>query len=200
MYPERYRLADVTASVLAALERRRPAFAAWSPEVEQELRAAATQTLSDIGRQFSEVAADAPYWTRLEGVVQQVALPRYLHEAKAQHAFERGGYGLWRGGDLVSRAAYAALGLVLALAVWRAAFVPKWLELLPLALVLFGPLIPDLQIGSARRRYGKSLDAIVAAMREEQQHLDVYQPLLKATESPDPPEPAAPRARKKERT
>jgi hypothetical protein len=176
----------VTAAVLAALERRRPAFDAWSTDVEAQLLAAAEGTLAQMGRQFAEIAADPAYWTRVESVVRGVVVPRYLQVAKPQHALERSGYGLWRGGDLVSRAGYGALGLVLALIIWRAAFVPKWLELLPVALVLFGPLIPDLQISTSKRRYGKALDGIVSAMSEEQSHRDAYQPLSESPEELPP--------------
>jgi hypothetical protein len=177
VYPDRYHLPEVTAAVLAALERRRPGFEAWSPAVEAQLAEAAEQVLADMGKQFSEVAVDPAYWGRVESVIRGVALPRYLRVARAQHALERSGYGLWRGGDVVSRVSYGALGLVLAIIVWRAAFLPKWLELLPLALVLFGPLLPDIQSAAARRRYARALDEIIAAMRAEQQHVDTYRPL-----------------------
>src|SRR5689334_8003687 len=50
VYPSRYRLPEVTAAVLAALERRRPGFAEWSSEVEAQLSAAADAALRDVGR------------------------------------------------------------------------------------------------------------------------------------------------------
>jgi hypothetical protein len=182
VYPDRYHLPEVTAAVLAALERRRPGFEAWSSAVEAQLTEAAEQALAEIGRQFSEVAVDPAYWERVESVTRTVALPRYFQIARTQHALERSGYGLWRGGDLTARIGYGALGAVLALILWRAAFLPRWLELLPLALVLFGPLLPDVQISSARRRYARALDGIIAAAREEQQHVETYRPLSELSE------------------
>ncbi len=194
VYPDRYRPPEVTAAVLAALERRRPGFDAWSPTVEAQLAQAAEEALAEIGKQFAEVAADPAYWTRMESIIRGVVLPRYLLVAREHHALERRGYGLWRGGDALSRVAYGALGLVLALVVWRAAFLPKWLELLPLALLLFGPLIPDVQISTARRRYAKALDALLDAVRAEQAHVDTYRPLSELAEGgvPSPPKKERP--------
>ncbi len=185
MYPARFRLPQVTEHVLALLERRRPGFGEWKPEVEAQLEAEARQALGDVGRQFSEVAVDPGYWQRLERSVFKVALPRYFQLAREHHALQRRKYGLWRGGDLVSRAAYTAAGILLAIVI-AVTPIPNWMEPLPIALILFGPFLPDMQEWSAERRYRGKLGTLVQEMEGEQQQLEAYRSLE------DIPAPIAP--------
>lgn len=177
MYPARYQLPELTAQVLAALERRREGFAEWSAQAEATLTDAAREVLREAGAQFAEVAEDPAYWQWVEHTVLTVALPRYFLLAKEQGALERQKYGLWRGGDLLSRAAYAGVGLISAAIVWRTGL-PKLLEPLPLSLFIGGPLLPDLQVWFARRRYAKKQSALVADMAQEAARRSEYQPLF----------------------
>lgn len=176
MYPARFRLPQVTEHVLALLERRRPGYGEWGPEVEAQLEAEARQALGDVGRQFSEVAVDPGYWERLERSVFKVALPRYFQLAREHHALQRRKYGLWRGGDLVSRAAYTATGILAAVVV-AVTPIPNWMEPLPVALILFGPFLPDMQEWFAERRYRGKLATLVREMEGEQKQLEAYRPL-----------------------
>ncbi|MFZ5469511.1 MAG: hypothetical protein ACOZIN_08750 [Myxococcota bacterium] len=191
VYPIHFRLSQVTQGVIAALERRRPAFAEWSAEAESQLEAAARATLQEMGRQFSEVADDAPYWNRVGESVMAIAVPRYLRLAKEQYLVEKNRYGLWRGGDLIGRAAYAGAGLLLATVIWRLG-VPKWLELFPLLLVMFGPMVPDAQVWFARRQYAGKLHHLVEEMNAEQVHFDAYRPLSSVAEASVPSAPVNP--------
>lgn len=187
MYPDRYRLPQVTEHVVALLERRRPGFGAWGEEVEGGLLAEARQALEEVGRQFAELAEDTGYWQRLERSVLSVALPRYLRLAREHHELQRRGYGLWRGGDLVSRAVYTLAGLVAAVVIARTP-IPDWLEPLAFALVLLGPFLPDMQEGYYERRYRRRLVELVVDMRAEQQQLEAYRPLEEALpQSSEPP-------------
>ncbi len=176
VYPTRYQLPELTAHLVALLERRRAALERWDDAAEASLRQEAATALDEARRQFLEVVDDRAYWERTQAALQTVALPRYFKLARAQHELEARGYGAWRGGDVLSRAIYAAVGLVTAALVWRTA-IPDWLEPLPLALFLFGPLIPDVQEGSAKRRYRKALAALVEEMKQEQTDRHAYQPL-----------------------
>lgn len=176
VYPSRYQLPELTAHLVALLERRRAALEAWDAKVEQALVDEAKAALDEAGRQFREVADDAAYWQRTEKALLEVALPRYFRVAKEQHAQELANFGLWRGGDLLARGAYALGGLVVGAFVWR--FTPfKWLEPLPILFFLFGPLIPDGQVAVAKRRYAQALNALVEDMRHEQADRGAYQPL-----------------------
>ena len=182
MYPNRYRLAELTEHVVALLERRREGFAEWNTDTEAKLTAAATEALEEAGRQFAEVADDKPYWARLEHTVLTAVLPRYFQAAKAEHELEKNKFNLWRGGDFISRVAYGGVGLVAALIVWRTA-IPDYLEPLPLAFFIGGPLLPDLQIWFARRRYRKVLAQVIESMREEDSARQQYQPLMEGMPS-----------------
>ncbi|HZI06423.1 MAG TPA: hypothetical protein VEZ71_20495 [Archangium sp.] len=176
MYPDRFRLPQVTEHMLTWLERRRPGFGEWDGEVEARLRAEARLALADVAGRFAEVAEDPGYWARLEHSVFTVALPRYFQLAREHHALQRRKYGVWRGGDLLSRAAYTGAGIVAALVI---AFtrVPNWLEPLPFALILFGPFLPDMQESFYERRYRRQLGTLVRDMGVEQQQLEAYRPL-----------------------
>ena len=179
MYPNRYQLPQLTAHVLAALERRRLGYPEWSPEAEASLAEEARTVLAEAGRQFAEVADDKPYWQRLEQLVLTVVLPRYFQAARAEHQLEKNRYGLWRGGDLISRVTYAAAGLVVAAVVWRTA-IPHWIEPLPLGFFVGGPVLPDLQIWFAKRRYAAKLAALVEDMRDEAAARALYRPLMES--------------------
>ncbi|WNG37270.1 hypothetical protein F0U60_28955 [Archangium minus] len=176
MYPDRFRLPQVTEHVLAWLERRRPGFGEWDAEVEAQLSAEARLALADVSRRFAEVAEDPGYWERLARSIFTVALPRYFQLAREHHALQRRKYGLWRGGDLLSRAVYTGGGLVVAVVI-ALSRVPDWLEPLPLAFVLFGPFLPDMQESFYERRYRRQLATLVREMGVEQQQLEAYRPL-----------------------
>ncbi|WP_375765101.1 hypothetical protein NR798_25635 [Archangium gephyra] len=182
MYPDRFRLPQVTEHVLTWLERRRPGFGAWDGEVEAQLMAEARLALADVSRRFAEVAVDPGYWARLERSIFTVALPRYFQLAREHHALQRVRYGVWRGGDLLSRAVYTGAGIAAAVVVAITA-VPDWLEPLPFALILFGPFLPDMQESFYERRYRRQLATLVQDMGVEQQQLETYRPL----DEPVPP-------------
>ena len=105
-----------------------------------------------------------------------MALPRYLQLAREHHALQRRKYGVWRGGDLLSRAAYTGSGIVAAVVI-ALTRVPDWLEPLPFALILFGPFLPDMQESFHERRYRRQLTTLVRDMGVEQQQLEAYRPL-----------------------
>jgi len=176
VYPDRFRLPQVTEHVLAWLERRRPGFSEWSGEVEAQLTAEARQALADVGRQFLEVAEDRGYWGRLEHSLFTVALPRYFQLAREHHALQRARYGLWRGGDVISRAAYMGGGLLAAVVI-AVTPIPNWMEPLPFLFILFGPFLPDMQEAFFERRYRKHLTTLVEEMQVEQRQLEAYRPL-----------------------
>ncbi len=182
MYPNRYRLGELTEHVLALLERRREGFAEWNAEAEAKLTQAATEALHEAGQQFSEIADDKPYWGRIEQTVLTAVLPRYFQAAKAEHELEKNKFNLWRGGDFMSRVAYGAVGLAGALVVWRTG-IPDIIEPLPVAFFVLGPLLPDLQILSAKRRYQKKLRAVTESMHEEDSAREQYRPLMEGMPS-----------------
>lgn len=177
MYPSRYRLQELTAHVVAALERRREGVTDWNADAEAKLTEEARTVLAEAGKQFAEVADDKAYWERTERTILSVALPRYFVLAKEEHAAAKDKYGIWRGGDLVSRVAYAIGGLVTSALVVRFGKI-VWLDVAPIAFFIGGPLLPDVQIWNAKRKYRNKLGALVEDMREEAEARDQYRPMM----------------------
>jgi hypothetical protein len=183
VYPDRYRLPQLTAHVLSLLEHRREGFETWNDEAEAKLTEVAREALAEAGRQFAEVADDKTYWSKLEQTVLTAVLPRYFRLAKEEHQLEQDKFHLWRGGDLISRVVYGSSGLIAAVIVWRTA-IPNYLEPLPLAFFVLGPLLPDLQVWFAKRKYTKKVGAIIEAMAEEAELREQYRPLMEGLPSP----------------
>lgn len=180
MYPSRYRLQELTAHVVAALERRREGYADWNEKAEAELTAEAEAVLEEAGKQFLEVADDKPYWERTTRTIRTAALPRYFQLAKEEHAAAKNKYGIWRGGDFVSRVTYAVGALVTSALVVRFGKI-VWLDVAPIAFFIGGPLLPDLQIWNARRKYRNRLTHLVEDMREEAEAREQYRPLMEGS-------------------
>jgi hypothetical protein len=176
MYPSRFQLQELSAHVLGLLERRREAIKTWDADAEEKLLVTAREALVEAGKQFAELADDKPYWAKVERAVLEVAVPRYFKIARDQLALEAQKYGVWRGGDLVSRIVIGAAGAVVGLVMART-MLPKAFELLPLFAVVFGPLVPDVQFWAARRRWAKQLQRLCAEMGDEQLQQERYRPL-----------------------
>ena len=195
----RYSLSELTAHLIGLLERRRTAFEIFDEEAEAALQKEATSALDVARAAFAEMADDPVYWERTERTVLTVALPRYLNLARAQHTLEHTAYGAWRGGDVLSRIAYAGMGLVTGIIVIRTA-IPDWLEPLPIGLFFGGPLLPDLHAWWAKRGYAKSLEKLVHDMADEQRDVREYQPLLAPEPAKSKSEPEPSSAKTPERT
>jgi len=179
MYPDRFRLPFLAGVLIAAAERRRPALGPWSSAVEAELSRSFETELDEVRRSFLETFEDPGWFARVEEKLRQVALPRYLAEARRQTELEQRGWGLWRGGDLVSRIVWGLGGFALGIFLVKAPFVPiptTW-DLLAFALLLGAPFVPDLQISLHRRRHRLALEAIVRDLEDAEAQLALYQPL-----------------------
>lgn len=193
MYPDRFRLPFLSGVLIAAAERRRPGLGPWSPQVEEQLRQAFQTELEDVRQSFLETFDDPAWFARIEEKIQEIALPRYLVEAKRETDLEQRGFGLWRGGDLVSRIVWGLGGFALGVFLVRAPFIPiptSW-DLLAFAMLLLCPFIPDAQIALHRRKHRLALQAIVEDLQDAEAKLELYQPLS----SPEPGTSALPAPR-----
>lgn len=178
MVPEKYRLENIGRFLLEAFERRRPALEAWTPAVGQELRAEAERELLQMERQCVELGVDdPPYWLRARGALDAVLLPRYAALAREELALSKRDYGLWRGGDLVARLAFAGVGLVLGGLAVAIPWIPVTEKWVPWALFVAGPFLPDAYFWWYRRRYRKRLEALVEDLARAGDSLDTYRPL-----------------------
>jgi hypothetical protein len=193
MLPEKYRLESIGRFLIDSFERRRPALQAWSPAVEESLRAESEQELQQMERQCVELGVDdPPYWLRVRGALQAVLLPRYAALAREEVALSRRDYGLWRGGDLLARLAFAGVGLVLGGLAVALPFIPVTEKWVPWALFVAGPFLPDAWFWWYRRRYRKRLQALVLDLGRAGDSLDTYRPLSelqRALGEPGSPQP-----------
>src|ERR1700760_1611226 len=162
MVPERYQLGAVGRFLLEQFELRRPGLKAVTPEVQAELRQQAEVEIAQMERQLHELGIDdQAYWQRARRVIDEILLPRYAKLAQAELDLAAREYGLWRGGDLVARAAYAGIGFVLGVLCVEIPYIPisvKWFPVIPF---VAGPFFPDLVVALHARRYRKKLEAIV---------------------------------------
>lgn len=182
MYSDRFSLAFVAGVLMAAAERRRPGLGAWSPAVREQLQQLFRDELASVKRSFFELFQDAEYWARLEKAVMGDVFPRYAAIAERQTALEQREYGVWRGGDLLARLAYAGVGLVVGGLMVKLPFIPipqTW-DFFAFLTMIGAPLIPDLQVGWHQRRYRKSIEAIMQEMAAAQQAQQIYEPLAAA--------------------
>jgi hypothetical protein len=178
MLPEKYRLESIGRFLIDSFERRRPALTAWSPAVDEELRAESEQELLQMERQCIELGVDdPPYWQRVRGALQAVLLPRYAALAREEVALSGRDYGLWRGGDLLARLAFAGSGLVLGGLAVAIPWIPVTEKWIPWALFVAGPFLPDVWFWWYRRRYRKRLEALVEDLGRAGDSLDTYRPL-----------------------
>src|SRR5437868_2029077 len=130
MVPGKFTLAAIGRYLLEAFERRRPAIATWDAQAEESLRADAKAALAEMQKQLHEMEMDdPPYWEKVADAVNKIVIPRYVALARAENARAARDYGMWRGGDIVARATFAAAGLVLGAAAVAIPWIPvteKW--------------------------------------------------------------------------
>ncbi|MFL5294389.1 MAG: hypothetical protein ACJ79U_22950 [Myxococcales bacterium] len=201
MVPSKYGLAAIGRHLVSLFEVRRPAVGRFDGEALGLFRREAEEALERMEQQSRELGFEDPkHWKRARDVVETVLLPRYLKLAKSENEAAAEEYGLWRGGDLVARGAFALAGLVLgALMVWIP-WIPVYEKWLPWALFVLGPFLPDAYLWWYRRKHEKKLDALVTDLAREGESLDAYRPLSEVHESfgvsgEDAESRAAPRVR-----
>jgi len=201
MVPSKYGLAAIGRHLVSLFEVRRPAVGRFDGEALGLFRREAEEALERMEQQSRELGFEDPkHWKRARHVVETVLLPRYLKLAKSENEAAAEEYGLWRGGDLVARGAFALAGLVLgALMVWIP-WIPVYEKWLPWALFVLGPFLPDAYLWWYRRKHEKKLDALVTDLAREGESLDAYRPLSEVHESlgvsgEDAESRAAPRVR-----
>jgi hypothetical protein len=179
MYTERFSIPFLAGVLISAAERQRPGLGPWNEKAQEHIRSLFESELAQMKRQFFELFDDSAYWEKVERTLLDVCLPRYCALAQKQTELERRDYGLWRGGDLIARGAYAAAGLLVGIIMVKLPFIPipqTW-DLFAFVTMLAGPFVPDAQIWWYRRRHRKELEAIVADMQQAEEQLRLYQPL-----------------------
>lgn len=157
---------QVTADVLAHLERRRPAIVGDDAAIRAEITAA----LEPVRREYAEYDLPARYLDALTAELLGTIPARWRQVAEPFTADERRGFGIWRHGDVVARLAFVGIGLLAS--VFAARILPSWQKWLPFLFTAGAWWLPDLQISSRRRRYAQQLGEIVAQMEQAQRQLE----------------------------
>src|SRR3954466_15594515 len=141
MVPEKYSLAAVGRYLLEQFELRRPGLREWTPQLEASLRQQAEAELVSMEKQLKELEIDDPqYWQRVRRVIDEILIPRYAKITTDEIALAKKEYGIWRGGDLVSRGVFALAGFVLGIIAVEIPYIPIYEKWFPFALMLVGPV------------------------------------------------------------
>ena len=178
MVPEKYTLAAIGRHLLGAFERRRPAIESWDTKTEESLLGDARAELAQMRKQLGEMGMDDPeYWAHADEAVRRVIIPRYVAMAREENRKAARDYGLWRGGDLIARGAFAAVGLVLGAAAVAIPWIPVSEKWIPWALFVSGPFLPDAYFWWYHRSYQKKLDRLVTELAAAGEGLEKYRPL-----------------------
>jgi hypothetical protein len=154
-----YDYAQVVYVVLQECEHRRRSFE--EATFDAEVRACATEKLAEIKATYDECSGSASYWEALEKEVDDVVLPQYVAAAQAMTESERNNFGIWRGGDLGARFAFALAGLIIGSIIIALPFIPIFENMFAFALTAAGFLYPDLKRFMFERRYTKVLNRLV---------------------------------------
>lgn len=182
MVPEKYRLAAVGRFLIEQFELRRPGLKAWTPEVEASMRAQAETELRQMERQARELGTDDPaYWQRVRGALNDVLLPRYAMVAQKEIELAAREYGIWRGGDLVARGAFAVGGFVAGLFMYETPYIPIYVKWFPAVTMVGAPMIPEAWLWICKKRHERRLQAIVNDLGRASDRLETYRPLSELT-------------------
>lgn len=167
-----YDYAQVVYVVLQECEHRRRGFD--EEHFDSEVHACATEKLAEIKASYDEFGGSAAYWDALEKEVVEVVLPQYLAAARDMTDLERNNFGIWRGGDLGARFAFALAGLVIGSIIIALPFIPIYEDLFAFALTAAGFLYPDLKRFMHERRYMKVLNRLVTDSARYQENARLH--------------------------
>jgi hypothetical protein len=167
-----YDYAQVVYVVLQECEHHRRSFEESS--FDTEARTCATGKLAEIKGAYDESGGSAVYWETLEKEVDEVVLPQYIAAARDITEMERNTFGIWRGGDLGARFAFALAGLLIGSIIIALPFIPIAEDMFAFALTAAGFLYPDLKRFMHERRYMKVLNRLVADSARYQENARLH--------------------------
>jgi hypothetical protein len=155
-----YDFGQVVFVVLQECEHRRRG---WDEEeFEHAALACARETLARVKSTYDEFGGSASYWKTLENEVLTVAMPQYIEEAGPLTVAEKEGFGVFRGGDVAARFAFALLGLVIGCIIIALPFIPIFEDMFAFALAAAGFLYPDIVRFTYERRHARALNTLIA--------------------------------------
>lgn len=163
-----YDFGDVLFAVLQECEHQRRGLD--DEEVRPGLLAAARKKLDEVRESYEEAGGSAAYWERLEHEVLETAMPQYVAGAAEQNRLERTGFGVWRRGDPLSRAAFGAAGLTLGGLIIYAPFIPIVEEPFAFGLAAAGFLYPEVKRLYHEWRHTRLLNRLVVDAEKYQRN------------------------------
>jgi len=153
--------ANVIFSVLQDCEHRRRSFT--DENVREGLMECAREKLARVKASYLGGMGSKSYWRDLEKEVLETVMPQYTAAAAEQNRRERNGYGVFRGGDLAARFAFAILGLVVGGIIIAIPFIPIFEKAFAFVLALGGWFYPDMVRMMFEYRHYKLLNRLVTA-------------------------------------
>src|ERR1051325_1494666 len=163
-----YDFGSVVFVVLEECEHRRRGFD--DGELHAQLLAAARAKLAKIKAAYDEVGGSPAYWKSLETEALETAMPQYIDAAKEMNRLERGGFDVWRRGDLSARLLFALGGLVLGGIIIELPFIPIFETMFAFFLAALGFFYPDLKRFLSERRHARALNRLIAEATRYQQN------------------------------
>lgn len=167
-----YDYAQVVYAVLQECEHRRRGFD--DADFDHAVRATAKEKLAQVKAAYDEFGGSAAYWSTLQKEVEDVVLPQYIAAAEAINEAERNAFGVWRGGDLGARLAFALVGLVIGGIIVALPFIPIFEDMFAFALAAGGFLYPDIKRFLAERSYSQVLNRLVADAARYQENARIH--------------------------
>jgi hypothetical protein len=165
---------QVLFAVLTECEHRRRGLV--PEEAAEKLSEAASEKLREIHDSYVECGGTEEYFADLTREILETTLPQYVPRAVEQSRLEREGYDLWRSGDLVARAAFGLLGLVLGGLLIALPFVPIFEDSFAFLLALAGFFFPEITRLFFDRRHSRFLNRMIQDAESYQKDRRVHYP------------------------
>jgi hypothetical protein len=167
-----YDFGSVVFVVLEECEHRRRGFD--DDEAEHQLMRVARAKLDKIKEAYDEFGGSPAYWKVLETEVLETAMPQYVEAARQMTALERSNFGIWRGGDPLSRFLFAVGGLVIGGIIIALPFVPAIETTAAFGLAGAGAIYPELKRYTHERRHFRLLNRLVNEATQYQQNAKLH--------------------------
>ncbi len=156
--PPTFRLDTLVVHLVTRLEATRRAHLDAPDEARAAFARVVEEGAAALARECREVLGDDVQARLLEREAEETFLPRYTRMALAQNDVEARGYGFVVGDGIVARVVATVLALVVATVLAR--FLPGHLKEVVLGLAALTPVVPELRLWWARRRWNAQLQEL----------------------------------------
>ncbi len=167
-----YDLGNILFAVLQECEHRRRAFE--PDEARAKLMAAARAKLAEVEESYREAGGTPSYWELVEREVLENSMPQYIAGALEQNRLERQSYGIWRGGDPLSRIAFGLGGLTVGSGIVALPFTTIPVDAFALTLGASGFLYPEVKRLFHDWRHSRLLNRLVMAAEAYQKDSRIH--------------------------